>query len=233
MVFAVIFEVEPKASHFNTYLAMAQALRPQLEQMAGFEAITRYASLRRRGWILSLSDWASEKALVRWRTVAGHHAAQEKGRDAVLNEYHLRVGEVAADSTWAAEDVLPQQRLDETEVGAGKAALLVDGRLDEEWLKGREDKPEDVAAKLGIEVSKALELGALEWDAFEAVLSPGDVIFLGTWKDMQALEEFEKKLDGIEGVRRRRVRIVRDYGMFDRREAPQYYPDVIGKETKH
>jgi hypothetical protein len=22
------------------------------------------------------------------------------------------------------------------------------------------------------------------------------------------------------------VRVVRDYGMFDRREAPQYYPDV-------
>jgi hypothetical protein len=24
----------------------------------------------------------------------------------------------------------------------------------------------------------------------------------------------------------RTVRIVRDYGMFDRREAPQYYPEV-------
>jgi hypothetical protein len=24
----------------------------------------------------------------------------------------------------------------------------------------------------------------------------------------------------------RRVRVVRDYGMFDRREAPQYYPEI-------
>jgi hypothetical protein len=26
---------------------------------------------------------------------------------------------------------------------------------------------------------------------------------------------------------------VRDYGRFDRREAPQFYPDVSGAETKH
>jgi hypothetical protein len=29
-----------------------------------------------------------------------------------------------------------------------------------------------------------------------------------------------------DGARLRRVRIVRDYGMFDRREAPQYYPEI-------
>jgi hypothetical protein len=29
-----------------------------------------------------------------------------------------------------------------------------------------------------------------------------------------------------DGARLRRVRIVRDYGMHDRREAPQYYPDA-------
>jgi hypothetical protein len=27
-------------------------------------------------------------------------------------------------------------------------------------------------------------------------------------------------------LRHRKVRVVRDYGMFDRREAPQYYPEV-------
>jgi hypothetical protein len=29
-----------------------------------------------------------------------------------------------------------------------------------------------------------------------------------------------------DGARQRRVRVVRDYGMYDRREAPQYYPDA-------
>jgi hypothetical protein len=27
-------------------------------------------------------------------------------------------------------------------------------------------------------------------------------------------------------IRHRVIRLVRDYGMFDRRESPQYYPDV-------
>jgi hypothetical protein len=30
-------------------------------------------------------------------------------------------------------------------------------------------------------------------------------------------------------LRHRRVRIIRDYGMADRREAPQYYPPVEGE----
>jgi len=34
-------------------------------------------------------------------------------------------------------------------------------------------------------------------------------------------------------VRHRHVRIIRDYGMFDRREAPQFYADVKGRETRH
>ena len=34
-----------------------------------------------------------------------------------------------------------------------------------------------------------------------------------------------------EGARLRRVRVVRDYGMFDRREAPQYYPEVQRREN--
>ena len=34
-----------------------------------------------------------------------------------------------------------------------------------------------------------------------------------------------------EDGRLRRVRVVRDYGMFDRREAPQYYEDVKPSPT--
>jgi hypothetical protein len=34
-------------------------------------------------------------------------------------------------------------------------------------------------------------------------------------------------------ARVRRVRIVRDYGKYDRREAPQYYADAKGGETLH
>jgi len=54
------------------------------------------------------------------------------------------------------------------------------------------------------------------------------------WKDPKAAEAWKpKKFDGVEKLRHRKVRVVRDYGRFDRREAPQFYADVKGRETKH
>ena len=41
------------------------------------------------------------------------------------------------------------------------------------------------------------------------------------------------QIDGIETLRHRKVRVVRDYGRFDRREAPQFYEDVKGRTTLH
>jgi hypothetical protein len=35
-----------------------------------------------------------------------------------------------------------------------------------------------------------------------------------------------KSFDGVEALRHRVVRVIRDYGMFDRREAPQFYASV-------
>ena len=46
------------------------------------------------------------------------------------------------------------------------------------------------------------------------------------WRTNRAAEAFERHLVLKDGVRLRRVRVVRDYGMFDRREATQYYPDI-------
>ena len=50
--------------------------------------------MQRDGWILSLSNWRDEKAVVRWRTTMRHHEVQELGRGEVFNDYHLRVGEI-------------------------------------------------------------------------------------------------------------------------------------------
>jgi len=54
-------------------------------------------------------------------------------------------------------------------------------------------------------------------DVFEAILTPGSIILLTSSPHTPPVPN---------GARLRRVRIIRDYGMYDRREAPQYYPDV-------
>ena len=68
---------------------------------------------------------------------------------------------------------------------------------------------------------------------FDAILVPGDIILVLTCRDKEAAEAFEKTVSLQKGARRRHVRVVRDYGMFDRREAPQYYPDAKGAPTLH
>ncbi|HEY6745413.1 MAG TPA: hypothetical protein VI357_06795 [Mycobacteriales bacterium] len=212
-MFSVLFEVHPRADQWDAYLGYARMLRPELERIDGFVDNIRYGSLTRDGWILSLSGWRDEKALVRWRTQARHHEVQQQGRDAVMLDYHLRVGQITRDSRLPPGHELREQRLDETETGEGTTVTLVDGHVD----------GPDPAARLGLDESAA---GLVRWDVFDAVLSPGDEILMLCWRDEAAAESYEAGTAVPAGARRRRIRIVRDYGMYDRREAPQYYPEV-------
>src|ERR1700722_12701679 len=111
-MFAVIFEVNPKNGQYDHYLGRGKMLRPELEQIDGFVDNIRYRSLTRDGWLLSLSNWRDEKALVRWRTQGMHHGVQEKGRFEVFNDYHLRVGQLTKDTQLPDGCELRAQRLD-------------------------------------------------------------------------------------------------------------------------
>jgi len=90
-MFAVAFEVLPSETGYQRYLDIAAALRPKLDHIDGFVSVERFRSLTHPGWILSLSLWRDEAALVQWRSDAEHHAAQAEGRDAVFDDYRIRV----------------------------------------------------------------------------------------------------------------------------------------------
>lgn len=220
-MFAVIFEVHPKTEHWDAYLGIASMLRSELEQTDGFVDNVRYRSLTREGWILSLSGWRNEKAVVRWRTHGRHHLAQEKGRREIFSDYHLRVGEVTRDTRLPEGCVLVEQRLDETEAGDATMITLVDARPPADLAESA--GPDVVAGHLGLDASAA---GLVGWDVFDAVLTPGDLILLMSWRDRNTAEAFQAGALLPSDARLRHVRVVRDYGMFDRREAPQYHPDV-------
>ena len=200
-------------------------LRPELEQVEGFVDNIRYKSLIREGWILSLSNWRNEKSLVRWRTRIRHHEVQQKGRDEILADYHLRVGQITADNQIPAGYALTEQRLDETEVGEGTTVTLINATCPAEWKET--NNPYDCAEWLGLDPWAA---DCTSWDIFDAVLTPGDLILLISWKDATAAQAYEDASAPNDKARVRRVRIVRDYGKYDRREAPQYYADAKGGE---
>ncbi len=214
-MFAVIFEVNPKPEQWDAYLGYAKLLRPELEQIDGFIENERFSNLRRKGWLLSLSIWRDEKAVIRWRTRARHHEVQQKGRTDVFANYHLRVGEIIADNRLPASHVLSEQRFDETAAAAKQIAL---SEATPENLAAESDTG-TIAARLGL-LDRA-QPGLVDWDVFESITQPGKFILLTSWRDAAATGP-----QGGADIRHRRVRVIRDYGMFDRTEAPQYYPPV-------
>ena len=201
-MFAVIFEVQPKSDRWEQYLDLAKQLRPELERINGFIDNERFKSRRTEGRLLSLSIWADEKAVIRWRTHAMHHGVQEKGRFEVFEDYHLRVGEITADTQIPSGRTLDQQRFDTTEVGAAKLLSVCEG--DARTLA---ERPRD---------------GVHDSELYESITTPGKLLLLVSWRDAAAADAWQPSAP----ARHRRVRVIRDYGMADRREAPQFYPDV-------
>jgi len=220
-MFSAMLEVNPLAEQFDLYLSMAKMLRPELEQIVGFIDNSRYASLTREGWLLSLSSWQDEKALIRWRTTAKHHQVQQAARDRVFADYRLRIGQTVRDTRWPAGRGAFEQRQDVTETGVGKAVTLLSATREHEWVK--QAGAEAVGKSLGFDPAAS---GLVAWDVFDALLAPGDVIAVLTWSDLEAAEAFEGATKLPESVELRHIRVLREYGMFDRREAPQYFNEA-------
>lgn len=217
-MFSVIFEVHPKRSQFELYLALAKDLKPILEGIDGFIDNERFESKRRSGWILSHSTWRDEKSVVRWRTIAKHHETQQRGRDEVFQDYHLRVGEIVSDSAPPEGLKVVEQRMDETEIGDAKFAALT------EISPAGGPVPEKLADVLALDRHRP---ALLDHDVFASIYNEGKVALLTSWRDRRSAEVFDVgPLASARSVRHRVVRVVRDYGMFDRRESPQYYPEV-------
>ncbi|MEI7711260.1 MAG: antibiotic biosynthesis monooxygenase [Rhodospirillales bacterium] len=104
-MWAVLFEVTPKADRWDEYLAHAASLRPELLRIDGFLDNRRFASRTRPGTLLSLSYWRDQAALIVWRSHGLHRDVQAAGRSHVFEDYRLRVGEAVADATNATRCV--------------------------------------------------------------------------------------------------------------------------------
>jgi hypothetical protein len=151
---------------------------------------------------------------------------QEKGRSEILLDYHLRVGEITHDTQVPEGQVIQEQRLDETMVGEGTTVTFIDAKRP--GSLGNAVTALAIATYVGLDREAS---GLVAWDVYDAVLTPGDLILMIVWKTKADAERFAKSAKPPEDARLRRVRVVRDYGMFDRREAPQYYPAVERQRT--
>lgn len=94
----------------------------------------------------------------------------------------------------------PQSHLETTETGASKAVTIIDAPV--------------LAAPAGV----------LDWDLFDGITVPGTTLLLLSWADEPAMQAWQDP----GGERRLDVRVIRNYGMDDRREAPQFHRPVGG-----
>jgi heme-degrading monooxygenase HmoA len=228
-MFSVIFEVHPNDGRKDDYLDLAKHLKPILEKIDGFVDNERFESKLRPGWVLSHSTWRDEKSVVRWRTEGEHHSVQEKGRFEIFQDYHLRIGDVFADTDPPKEAPIEEKRFDATEVGAAKVVSFTE--ITPRKGAAFAAQIDLLPSHLGLDVNSG---AVVDHDVYDSIYNPGKLALLVSWKDLKAADAWSPKMiEGIEKLRHRRVRIVRDYGRFDRREAPQYYPDVKDGKTKH
>ena len=213
-LFAVVFEVKLNAERADDYLHIAAGLRPELDTMPGFLENERFRSRSREGYLLSLSLWDSEKALVRWRTAKKHHEGQARGRTGVLDDYRIRVGEVTRVTGPYSERHVGWMRQDHTEASEAAALTIIDGVLTPEstlWAFAR----------------TSLD-NALDGDSFDHLAIEHRTITLASWRTQDEADSIAERAIRHNDVNASiyAIRTVRSYGLQDRREAPQYYPPV-------
>lgn len=201
---ALFFEVNPRSDGgWDRYLAIAAGLRPLLAEQEGMLFIDRYKSLLRPSTILSHSLWIDEAALAAWRSHGLHHCAQAEGRQQVFDDSRLRIAHVT-DTVVPDRDTLSSPVRSSYRDRAGSAARMI------------------VMAEGCGELAN---VRARPTDFFESLNREGERLWL-----FDAVDDAEGVAIASDlhtaGLTARVCEVERDYGMFDRTEAPQYHPPV-------
>ncbi len=202
----LFFEVQTRPGHRDQYLELAASLRPALDANGGCLLIDRFQSLSRDNLLLSYQIWQDEGALTAWRVHAKHHRVQEIGREAVFSDYRIRIAQVIHEARPNQPIWRPERRTPYNDP-AGRAPT---------YVLAAESK----SAKLPV---------STEWrrDTYASVYREGQFAHLIDVPDPQSGIALGERLFADTTTEYVRVfEVMRDYGMFERAEAPQYYPPV-------
>ena len=193
---ALFFEVTPRPGHEDHYFKIAAVLRPILEQNKGLIFIDRYKSLARPGTILSHSLWKDEASLVKWRNDTKHQGAQRAGREEHFSDYRLRIARVIG--SFAREDG-GQIQVPDKDQGSVPRRLMA--------VVESNGKPYGDAGEHFLSVNRD--------DVYVSVMP--------IESDHQGSELISAAGEGEFVISARLCLVSRDYGMFERSEAPQTF----------
>lgn len=202
----LFFEVQTRPGQMDQYLQLAASLRPALDAMGGCLFLDRFKSLSRENLLLSYQIWQDEAALTAWRVHGYHHQVQEKGREEVFSDYRIRIAQVIHEARAGKPVWQPERRTPYNDPARRPPTYVL--------------ATESRTADLPVET---------EWrrDAFASVYRDGYFGHLIDVPDERSGVEFGNRLFAEPTTEYFRVfEVMRDYGMYDRSEAPQYYPPV-------
>lgn len=204
---ALLFEMEPRSGHEDHYFKHAEALRPLLAQHAGLLFIERFKSIERPTVILSHSHWRDEASLAKWRSDPDHHRSQAAGRNQHFKDYRLRISHILKMARQDAEPVSWTADGAYADVEAIPARFLT-----------------IVASK-----SDLLDTGG---ECFQSVTVDGSFLCVTDASSRNHGEEIIAEAMTKPHTTSAMLALVsRDYGMFERAEAPQYFPDAKKNRT--
>jgi heme-degrading monooxygenase HmoA len=188
---ALFFEVRPHPGHLDHYFAHVARLRPILARHKGLVFLDRYASLSDQDVLLSHQLWESEEAIIAWRSDPEHRRSQTAGNNVHFADYRIRVG--ARVMYWRAGT--PDAIADPEGASAAQHVLALYG------------------------TQPVTDAG---YTAFESVNSEGRFISLATYEVRETAKSALRSHIGRDGLEEASVySIRRDYGLFDRAQAPQ------------
>lgn len=197
---ALLFEMEPREGHETHYFNRAQALRPLLAKHEGLLFIERFKSLSRPGVILSHSHWRDEAALAKWRSDATHYNAQAAGRNKHFKNYRLRISHVLK-------------------------MLRQNGDTQSWSTEGAYADVRTTAPRYLTIVASKTEPAVIGGETFLSVNEDENYISIADATSYDHGESIIAKAKESPHATFAMIALTsRDYGMFERSEAPQFFP---------
>ncbi|MFB9268110.1 antibiotic biosynthesis monooxygenase family protein [Bradyrhizobium erythrophlei] len=200
------FEVQIKEGHRDRYMDLAASLKPALNAMGGCLFIDRFKSLTRKNLLLSYQIWQDEGAMTAWRVDESHHVVQRIGRKKVFSDYRIRIAQVIHEARPGSPIWQPERRTAYNDPARRPPTYVI--------------ASESTNPELPV---------TTQWrrDSFESMYRDGRFAHLVDLPDYQSGLEFGAQLFADPTTEYFRIfEVMRDYGMYDRSEAPQYYPPV-------
>lgn len=199
---ALLFEMEPRNGHEDDYFQHATKLRPILMQHDGLIYIERFKSLTYPKVILSHSLWQDEASIARWRTNREHHKSQTTGRFKHFEDYRIRISHVLH---------YAESNADVREWGNDGSYSTPNLQTDSFIAILRSQKP---LRKQDGETFASVT----ETDSYLTVFDAASEV------DGQSKIDEAQRAGGV--LTALLARVSRDYGLYDRTEAPQYFKAV-------